>query len=126
MTKPAAILILLFFAPLLALAHGEKIPIEISGVVSEKGGAAVEGATISIERNGEVIQSTQTDAGGRFSLKVEGPIGRSDQIRLRVYKKGFKTGELLPVCCNDARIVLERKKPVPILRPFGSKASLSI
>ncbi len=129
MSKTVAILSLLFLAPLLSLAHGDKIPIQISGVVSERlAGGAVEGAVISIERNGQVIQSIQTNDKGQFSIKVEGPLGRMDQIRISVYKSGYKTADYVPVNCNNSqiKIELERKEAIPILRPFGGAASMSI
>ncbi|MDZ7845419.1 MAG: carboxypeptidase-like regulatory domain-containing protein [Owenweeksia sp.] len=89
-------LILIFSAGL--LAHGDKTLLSFSGfILEEEQGQAIKGATISIEKNGRVIHTTKSNGKGYFSLKLEGPIARMDQLVLRVEKPGFQSQVSAPL-----------------------------
>ena len=127
MNRYLNILVFLFLLPTCGAAHGDKFPLSFSGIVSEPaGGHPVEGAVISVEKNGQVIQSTRTDAKGKFSLKIEAPLNRRDQLKLKVQKHGFKSQMHLPVNCQNEnlKIGLERKQPMPIIKHFGTAGQL--
>ncbi|WP_041627555.1 carboxypeptidase-like regulatory domain-containing protein [Owenweeksia hongkongensis] len=119
MNKKIAILSLIFLLPLFMWAHGDKISISFSGIISEPAGAAVEGAVISIEYKGQIIHSTSSDAQGNFDIKMEGPIGRYDQLKVRVSKKGYRSSHLIPVDCQNKNIELTLQRApvmIPIMR----------
>jgi len=125
MNKNFAILSLIFLLPALMWAHGDKISISFSGIVAEPSGDAVQGAVISIEFKGQVIHSTSSDAEGNFDIKMEGPIGRTDQLEVRVSKKGYRSANLIPVDCQNKNIevTLQRTPAViPIMRTLGGNS----
>ena len=118
MNKLLTILTFLIFIPLAGFAHNGKIPISFTGIVSGESGSAIEGAVISIEQNGQIIQSTQTDEKGQFTIKLEG-IGRIDQVKLTVQKKGYKKEIALPFNADTQQlnIQLQRlREPIPLLK----------
>lgn len=129
MTRPIAILIFLLAMPFFTLAHGDKNPFSLSGVIVEDGTArGVSGAIISIEKNGEVIQSTETDANGNFILKMDGYMPRMDQVKVTVQKRGYKSQRIRPVGClnQNLQIRMQKQSPIPIIKPVGGGTVLSI
>ena len=118
MNRKFAILSLIFLLPILTWAHGDKLPFSFSGIIEEAGGKAVSGAVISIEHNGQVIQSTKSDAEGNFKIEMEGPFSRPDQIKVRIQKKGYRSEYVVPINCNSTmEIELERvPTPIPLMR----------
>lgn len=104
-------------------------PISFSGSISEITGKSIEGAIISIERNGQVIQSTQSHEDGSFSITIEGPLVRMDQVKVTIKKKGFKTEIALPLNGKNQNmnIILERlTEPIPLLNPGSGNPALFI
>ena len=125
MNKKIAIVSLIFLLPMLMWAHGDKISISLSGIVSEPSGETLSGAVISIEYKGQVIHSTSTDAHGNFDIKMEGPVGRSDQLKVRVVKKGYRSSNLISVGCQNKNVeVTLQRAPVmiPIMRTLGGNS----
>jgi len=119
MNNRFAILSLTFLLPVFLWAHGDRISISFSGIVSENTGKSVSGATISIEHNGQVIHSTRSDEKGNFSIKMEGPFSRPDKLKVKVYKKGYETRYLTPINCRNAEIEVQMHRsptPIPIMR----------
>lgn len=125
MNRTLAILSLIFLMPILTWAHGDKLTISFSGIVSESSGKAVQGATISIEHNGQIIQSAESDAEGNFSIKMEGPFTRLDQLKVKVQKKGYRSQNLIPLDCDNKSIEVELHRaspPIPIMRTLGGNS----
>lgn len=120
------ILTVLFCVPFLAMADESGIPpIELKGVVSEDGsGKSLKGAVISIEKNGQVIHSTQSDENGEFSLSFEGPISRFDKVTISVSKQGYRTQDIKTIHHdNDISIKLDKiPKPIPLLMPLKNRS----
>lgn len=112
--------------PILSWAHGDKTHLSFSGVISE-GTMPVSGAVISIEKNGQVIQSAESDANGNFEISVEPYISRMDQVKITVHKKGYRPLRFSPVeFSKHFQIELRRQLPIPIIKPIGGSPSLSI
>ncbi len=128
MNKLITILTLLLVMPVFGWAHGDKNPFSLSGVITDESARPVSGAVISIEKNGEVIHSTETDALGNFELKMEGPIPRLDQLKITVQKKGYKSQRVRPIQCNEKfiNIQLQRQLPIPIIKPIGGSPGISV
>lgn len=129
MNRSLIILILFFSLPVLSRAHGDKLPISLSGIISDPSGKAVSGATISIEKNGQIIHSTETNAGGEFSIQMEGPLGRMDELKLKIEKKGYRSQQLVPMLCPKKNLEVELQKlptPIPIMRQMGVNNTLMI
>lgn len=129
MTKWLTILTLTFFLPALTEAGTHKVPIIYKGVVKDSdNGKAIGGATIQIENNGQLLESTKTDKDGYFKIKLEGPFSRIDKIRIFVHKEGFKKAELKPVPDNYIEISLRQKEEetIPFMVPIGRKKPVSI
>lgn len=114
--------------PFFGWAHGDKNPFSLSGVITDESARPVSGAVVNIEKNGEVIQSTETDAEGNFELKMDGNTPRLDQLKITVQKKGYKTHRVRPVQCSDKylNIQLQRQNPIPIIKPVGGSPGISV
>lgn len=128
MNRAWLILTFLFSLPFLGMAHGDKTPIQISGVILENGSAqGVSGAVVNIEKNGQVIHTTKTDDSGNFDFQIEG-MPRMDQVKVSVYKKGYKSTEFRPFdgCMKNLRIPMQRQSVIPIIKPVGGAPLLSI
>lgn len=130
MNRVFAILFLSMSASLWASPHGEKTPLSLSGVIYEdESGKAAEGAVITLEKNGEVIQHTETDDQGNFILRMEGPVDRMDQLLVRIHKKGYKSTSLRPVEWTGQNLQIRLKRMpvvIPILKPMGGNPGISI
>ena len=126
MNRKLTIASFVFLLPLFMMAHGDKFQFSFTGIVSEPSGKAVQGAVISIEHNGQVIHSTQTDDEGNFDIKMEGPFNRPDQLKVKVYKKGYRTEYIVPLNCRSAiDVELERAPtPIPLMRTSPSNTFL--
>lgn len=126
MNRKFAIAYVIFLMPIFMLAHGDKLPFSFSGIVSEEGGQGLEGVTISIEHNGQVLQSTKSDAEGNFKIDMEGPFSRPDQIRVKIQKKGYRSEVVVPINCNSViDTELERiPTPIPIMRTLPGNTLL--
>ncbi len=128
MNKLTTILALLLLVPFIGWAHGDKSSFSLSGVITDESARPVSGAVINIEKNGEVIQSTETDAEGNFELKMDGIMPRMDQLKFTVQKKGYKTYRISPVQYNEKfiNIQLHRQLPIPIIKPIGGSFGISV
>ena len=118
---------LLIFVPTLGLAHGDRIDLNMSGVVQDsRTNQPVSGALISLEKNGQTIYSTRSGKDGSFSIKFEGPIGRQDQLRVRVSKKGYQIKGFPPLDLHKGNMIinLDPKSPIPILKPVNQGSPL--
>ncbi len=127
MIRLGYIFLIAFMLPIMALAHGDRIELNMSGVIHDsRTNQPVGGALISIEKNGQMIYSTRSSEDGSFSLKFEGPIGRHDQLQVKVAKKGFEIKSFPPVNLHkeDMIINLKRKSPIPILKPVNQGSQL--
>jgi len=61
--------------------------VELKGQVFDLLGAAIQGASVSVEKDGKSVQESRTDATGRFGLEhLEG------NIQLHVSARGFAPG----------------------------------
>lgn len=119
MNKSPIVILMVLLLPLTLSAHGEKNPWSLSGIVVEKqAGHIIEGAVISIEKNGQVLQSVATDRQGRFCLRFEGNVSRMDHLKIKIYKKGYKVETYLPVDFkdDDFEILLDKRVAVPLIR----------
>lgn len=128
MNKLITILTLLLVLPVFGWAHGEKNPFSLSGVIMDESARPVSGAVISIEKNGEVIQSAETDDQGNFELKMDGSMPRMDQLKITVQKKGYKSHRIRPIQYSEKylNIQLQRQWPIPIIKPIGGSPGISI
>ncbi len=129
MNSRSAILCLLFLIPFLALAHGDKTPFSLTGIIFDESGESISGAEISIEQNGEVIHSTQSNKEGLFKLTLDPTVIKADQIKIKVKKSGFRSEELVPASCNQAPLQLHLKKApttIPVIRPVGFSQAIVI
>ncbi len=105
---------------MLVMANGDRIEVNMSGVVYDsRTNQPIGGALISLEKNGQMIYSTRTAEDGSFSIKFEGPIGRQDQLQVKVSKRGYVINSFPPLDIHkgDININLLRKSPIPILKP---------
>ena len=125
MLRPITILAACFLLSLSALAHGGKVPISIHGTVTDQNsGNVIPGAVISIERNGEVIHSIETDLEGSFNLSYDAPYLRSDELKVSIFKKGYKVQKMKTLRCEKEEIIIQlEKKPkfVPLILPAAGK-----
>lgn len=128
MNKLFVIACVVLMWPLSGWAHGDKSPLSLSGIITDEDAKPVSGAVISIEKNGEVIQFTETDIKGNFELKLDGPIPRMDQLKITVHKKGYKSQHIRPVQCNEKyhNIQLQRQQPIPIIKPIGGGPGITV
>lgn len=120
---------LLFLLPFLGLAHGDKTPVVLSGVISTTDGSSVGGAEISIERNGEVIQSTQSKSDGSFELKLDQAYYPTGQLEVRVRKSGYKSESLPAIFCDkhSYEVKLNKAKTSkPLIQRFGPPQAITI
>ena len=125
MLRPIAILIACFLLSLSALANGGKTPISIQGTVTDQNsGNVLPGVVISIERNGQVIHSIETDGQGSFNLSYEAPYVRSDELKVSIFKKGYKVLKMKTLQCEKDELLIQlEKKPkfVPLILPGAGK-----
>lgn len=120
--QPKYLFIMLLLVPLLSWGHGDRNKLVLSGIISNSNGSSVEGAEISIERNGEVIQSTRSNADGSFEIKLDQAYYRLDHLEVRVRKNGFKPESLPAILCPEHRydVHLDKAKTtLPIIQRFG-------
>ncbi|HBF21922.1 MAG: hypothetical protein CMI36_06635 [Owenweeksia sp.] len=124
MFRPIAILTSLLFLSFYAQALGIK-PISLQGVVTDvQSGEVIPGAVISIERNGEVIHSVETDGQGGFTLNYDAPYLRTDEVRVSIFKKGYKVQKMKTLHQEKEELIIElekRPKFVPLILPSTSK-----
>jgi hypothetical protein len=121
------LLLVLILGPAFSLAHGDKIELNMSGVIQNSTtNQPVSGALISLEKNGQTIYSTRSAADGSFNIKFEGPIGRHDQLQVRVSRKGYQINTFPPLDLHKGEVIidLEPKLPIPILKPVKQGAPL--
>lgn len=122
-----ALLISLIFIPAIALAHGDGIKLNMSGMVQEAGtNQPVSGALISMEKNGQTIYSTRSGTDGSFNIKFEGPVGRRYQLEVRVSRKGYRINSFPPLDLHQGEVIidLQPKSPIPILKPVKQGSPL--
>jgi hypothetical protein len=119
---------IVFFLPLVLLAHGDRAEFSISGVVNNAStDQPVSGALISVENNGQIIYSTRTSEGGAFEIRFSGPVGRHDQLRIRISKKGYHEHSFQPLNFSAQEvnnIELSPQSPMHILKPVNSSTPL--
>lgn len=104
------------------MAHGDRIELNMSGVIQDsKTNEPVSGALISLEKNGQTIYLTRSSVDGSFTIKFEGPIGRQDQLKVKVTKKGYQPNQLPPLDLREGEMIisLKPKSPIPILKPVN-------
>lgn len=130
MIRPLAILCCFYLTSFAVMAHGDKTPVYLQGtIVDGASGGAISGAVISIEYNGEIIHSVETDAEGGFALKYEGSFPRKDKVRVSIFKKGYKVQKVKPLeCAKDELHISLAKKPklIPLILPASGKAAYDI
>mgnify|MGYP001944373955 CR=1 FL=1 len=112
-----------------AQAHGTR-PVFMKGTVTdENSGEAIPGAVISIERNGQVIHSVETDLKGDFSLNYEINYLPSDEFKVSIYKKGYRIQKMKTLHCEKESITIEmEKKPkfAPLILPSTTRLQYDI
>ncbi len=100
-------------------------PPTLKGVIVEAvEGAEIEGAVISLEKNGQVLQSVESDENGSFQLQFNDQVIRRDQVTINVYKKGYKTYRSKPIShtSDTVSIHLERiPEIIPVIVPLEGK-----
>ena len=130
MYRNLIILTLSLLCSFFSVANDGKVPVVIKGNVTDSNsGAVIQGATVTIEHNGQVIQSIQTDDQGNFSLRYEGNTSRPDQLKVSVYKNGYtlKKCKSLNQEKNEIRIKLKKKPPFqPFLLPSSQRLNYNI
>lgn len=130
MFKYLIILTLSFLAPFTVFGDDGKEPVLIKGnIIDQVSGKVITGAVITIEQNGQIIQSIQSDEEGNFSLKYEEGTLRIDQLKVSIYKSGYRLKKVKTIreTDNDMKIELEKKpKFIPILLPTGPDLNFSI
>ena len=122
MNSLKAILFTLILIPAIALAHGDRIELNMSGVIQNgRTNQPVNGALISLEKNGQTIFTTRSASDGSFQIKFEGPIGRHDQLQVKVSKKGYQIQSFRPVDLHKSDIIIDLrpKSPIPIMKPVN-------
>ena len=128
MNRFLIILFGLLIIPLFSHAHGDRIELNMSGVVNDaRTNEPVSGALISIEKNGEMIYSVRTARDGSFLIRFEDPVGRHDQWKVKVGKKGYESYSFPPLNTpkqEDLAIELSPKSPIPILKPVNKASPL--
>ena len=104
------------------MAHGDRIELNMSGVIQDsRTNEPVSDALISLEKNGQTIYLTRSSQDGSFTIKFEGPIGRQDQLKVKVTKKGYQANQLPPLDLREGEMIisLTPKSPIPILKPVN-------
>lgn len=127
MNSLKVLLLVLILSPALSLAHGDRIELNMSGVIQNSTtNLPVSGALISLEKNGQTIYSTRSGTDGSFRIKFEGPVGRHDQLQVRVSRKGYKINSFPPLDLHKGEVIidLEPKSPIPILKPVNQGSPL--
>lgn len=126
MTSKILILSLSFFCCFAAHAgHGDS-PIVFKGsVIEEDSGDEIIGATITLEEDGKVVQTIQSDKDGNFVIEYETPKSTTEKtkdVKIKISKPGFKAQDVNPVAENPSSIKVELKKK-PEFKPFTFPSS---
>lgn len=118
MTNKLLILTLCILCSFGLSANDGKAPIVLKGSVTAKeSGEKIQGAVITIEKDGQVLKTITTDESGNFCLKYELPNVSEDQLKVKIYKKGFNSEDIRPLKEGECSLKVELKKK-PKFRPF--------
>lgn len=86
-------------------------------------GEKIEGAVITLEKDGEVIQTITTDESGNFELNYDEKKEDQGELKIKITKPGFSAKNIKSLKNIDCELKLElKKKPKrqkPIILPSG-------
>ena len=109
------IFLVLCLCGLFAIAEpgGENTSLNLNGIVENQRGVAIKGATISLERNGQTIETHTSDVNGVFSITIEKFYPSISDTYMYVRMNGYKTERLkvFKECCNTPFKVHLQPKP---------------
>ncbi len=130
MTKTKTIFLLLFLVPFVGWSHGDKTPLIIKGAVLDaQMRDGIVDVIVTVEKNGQVIESTKTKADGTFELKFTNTDGRLDKLQVTIQKKGFKSQRMAPLPGNNQNVQIllnKRLHPIPLLNSKMGSPTLCI
>lgn len=93
-------------------------------------GEKIKGAVITLEKDGEVIQSITTDESGNFELNYEEAVTEPGQFKIKISKPGFSGQNVEPNNHSSCEIKFELKKKSqrqrPVILPAGPNNSIEI
>jgi hypothetical protein len=124
------ILTLSLLASVFVEAKDGKDPTIIKGTITDQvSGKVIQGAVITIEKNGQLIQSVQSNESGGFTIRYEGNVSQLDVLKVKIYKPGYlsKRVKTLSKIENEVKVELEKKpKFQPFLFPNQAHANFDI
>lgn len=112
-------------------ANAEKGVKQLKGsVVEMDSGEKIKGAIITVEKDGEVIQSIVTDESGNFELNYDETHEKEGELKIKISKPGFTGKNIEPSdkSCCEMKFELKKKpkRKKPMILPAGPSTGIEI